>query len=98
VFNNIFSKPSPKDPPVDENKRIKGRIIHVEKGAGWGFISSPEIPFTRIFFHWTALTQDTLNFTQLEKNMMVEFNPKVFDGSKHRAIKLRVIEEVKENG
>lgn len=83
---------------VLETKRIKGRIIHVEKDGGWGFISSADIPFTRIFFHWTALTQDTLNFTQLEKNMMVEFTPKVFDGNKHRAIKMKVLDSEVDNG
>ena len=37
-----------------ENKKVVGRVIKVSK-EGWGFISSKEIEFTRIFFHWTAL-------------------------------------------
>lgn len=76
-----------------ELNRYKGKIIHVEKNGGWGFITSPEIPFTRIFFHWTALQQDTLNFIQLEKNMQVEFTLKIFDANKHRAIKIKVVED-----
>lgn len=55
-------------------EKISGRIIKVHK-AGWGFISSKEIEFTRIFFHWTSLRQDTLPFPELKTGMIVEFTP-----------------------
>jgi len=71
-----------------------GRLIKVSKG-GWGFISSKDIEFTRIFFHWTALLQDTLNFKELEMGMWVEFTPVKIDGKGYRAIQIRVIEKPK---
>jgi hypothetical protein len=53
------------DVPKEEEHRIKGKIIKVSD-EGWGFISSKDIKFTRIFFHWTSLKQGTLNFTGLK--------------------------------
>ena len=80
--------------------RMTGKIYHL--GDGWGFISSPELKYTRFFFHWTTLLPDTLNFNELKKGMKVEFEKKEFmddtDGkTKFRAIKVRVLEEEKEN-
>ena len=63
---------------ITEEKKAVGRIIRVSK-TGWGFISSKDIQFTRIFFHWTALRQDTLTFPELHTGMYVEFTP--FDGT-----------------
>ena len=74
--------------------KIVGRIIKVDK-TGWGFISSKDIEFTRIFFHWTALKQDTLNFKQLETGMFVEFIPTQVEGRGFRAIQVKVIPKVK---
>jgi len=74
---------------TNENK-LTGRIIKVSK-AGWGFISSREIEFTRIFFHWTSLQQDTLGFKELKTGMHVEFTPLQVDGKGYRAIHVRVI-------
>ena len=74
--------------------KLIGRIIKVSKG-GWGFISSKEIEFTRIFFHWTALVQDTLNFKKLENGMWVEFIPTQVEGRGYRAIQVKVIPKVK---
>lgn len=73
----------------------KGTIIFVEEAKGFGFIASPEIPFTRIYFHWSGLKQDTLNFTQLKKGMEVEFIPitQILNGVK--AIKIKVLEDDK---
>ena len=76
---------------ADKDKRIVGRIIKLSE-EGWGFISSKDIQFTRIFFHWTALEQDTLNFKDLKSKMMVEFKPVEIEGKGWRAIKIRVIE------
>ena len=44
---------------TDTNKII-GRIIKINR-TGWGFISSKDIQFTRIFFHWTALNRTPLH-------------------------------------
>lgn len=74
--------------------KIVGRIIKVSK-AGWGFISSREIQFTRIFFHWTALRQDTMQFLELRTGMMVEFTPLEVPGKGWRAVHVRVIEKPK---
>jgi hypothetical protein len=75
---------------VTDNNKAVGRIIKVSK-AGWGFISSKEIEFTRIFFHWTSLKQDSLPFLQLRTGMMVEFTPIQIPGKGFRAIHVRVI-------
>jgi len=74
-----------------ENK-LTGKIIRVNK-EGWGFISSKEIAFTRIFFHWTALRQDTVTFPELRPGMWVEFTPLQFEGRGYRAVHIRVIEK-----
>jgi cold shock CspA family protein len=75
---------------VVEESRIKGKITKVSDG-GWGFISSKDIKFTRIFFHWTSLKQDTLRFQELKNGMKVEFTPVEFEGKGWRAIKIQVI-------
>lgn len=85
---------------------VSGKIIHVSD-KGWGFITAQDIPFTRIFFHWTGLEGDTLKFPDLRKGMKVEFKPIEMEGQGTRAIKIRVIdkpelfgvqEKVEENG
>lgn len=75
---------------IIEEQRIRGKIIKVS-GGGWGFISSKEIKFTRIFFHWTSLKQDTLKFTDLKNGMKVEFTPVEVEGKGFRAIKINVV-------
>lgn len=75
-----------------EEKRVIGKIIKVSDD-GWGFISSKEIKFTRIFFHWTSLKQDTLKFQELKNGMKVEFTPVEVEGKGWRAIKIRVIKD-----
>lgn len=72
--------------------KVLGRIIKVSKD-GWGFISSKEIQFTRIFFHWTALRQDTIPFLELRTGMMVEFTPLQIQGKGWRAVHVKVIEK-----
>lgn len=73
-----------------EERRVAGKIIKISKD-GWGFITSKEIPFTRIFFHWTGLKQETLKFTELEKEMHVEFTPIEIPDKGWRALKIEVI-------
>jgi cold shock CspA family protein len=69
--------------------RVQGKIIKVSD-EGWGFISSKEIKFTRIFFHWTSLKQETLKFQELRNGMRVEFTPVEVEGKGWRAIKIVV--------
>lgn len=71
--------------------RLTGKIIKVSPG-GWGFISSKDIEFTRIFFHWTGLQQNTLHFKELKKGMQVEFEPLEVEGKGYRAIKIKVLD------
>ena len=76
---------------TDKPKRVVGKIIRVSD-KGWGFIVSKEVPFTRIFFHWTSLNQDTAHFTELKKGMEVEFTPIDVVDKGVRAIKIDVLE------
>lgn len=85
----------PEETTVTESKRIQGKIIKVA-AKGYGFISSKDIPFTRIFFHWTSLRPDTVNFKSLRSGMQVSFETLEVEGKGHRAIKIKVEEETKE--
>jgi cold shock CspA family protein len=80
---------------VNDTKLV-GRIIKISR-QGWGFISSREIEFTRIFFHWTALRQDTTPFLQLRNGMMVEFTPIQIPDKGWRAMHVRVLEREEKN-
>lgn len=77
---------------MENETRVVGRIIKVSK-TGWGFISSREIEFTRIFFHWTALRQDTMKFPELKTGMHVEFTPLEIPGKGVRAVHMRVVDK-----
>jgi cold shock CspA family protein len=59
--------------------------------SGYGFISSKNIEFTRIFFHWTSLKQNTVPFLELKMGMMVEFTPIQVPNKGWRAIHVSVI-------
>ncbi len=76
-------------PDKPDEKRVAGKIIKVSE-AGWGFITSRDIKFTRIFFHWTSLKQNTLKFQELKNGMKVEFTPVEVEGKGWRAIKIVV--------
>lgn len=71
---------------------MQGKIYHLSND-GYGFISSKELPFERIFFHWTALEQTTLRFLQLRRGMMAEFEllNDPIDG--YKAIKMTILPE-----
>lgn len=73
-------------------KRINGKIIKVS-AEGYGFISSKDVPFTRIFFHWTSLRPDTLKFTDLKSGMKVSFVAYEVEDKGYRAIKIKVEDE-----
>ena len=77
---------------VDRNRRYRGKIFRIHT-AGYGFISSKEIPFERIFFHWSALSPGTLNFKNLEEGMQVEFSAREVPEKGMRAIKIVVVNE-----
>ena len=77
-------------PVKPDEKRVRGKIIKVSED-GWGFISSKDIKFTRIFFHWTSLKQDTMKFQDLKNGIKVEFTPVEVEGKGWRAIKIRVV-------
>lgn len=97
-IGKIFDKFKGTDAALEEgditptDKRMEGKIIHVSEDEGWGFVTSLEIKFTRIFFHWTSLRQDTKKFTELKKGMKVEFTPIEVKDKGYRAIKIKVIE------
>lgn len=69
----------------------KGRIIFIEPSKGFGFIISPDIPFTRIYFYWSSLVHDTLNFKDLTIGMEVEFIPITQIDKGMKVIKIKVI-------
>jgi cold shock CspA family protein len=71
--------------------RINGVITKIHPN-GWGFITSRDKPFTRIFFHWSHLSQGTLKFPDLKKGMKVEFESVEFHDRGLRAIRIKVLE------
>ena len=74
-------------------ERIEGKVIALNK-RGFGFIGSLKVPFTRIYFHWTYLIPETINFQQLKRNDPVDFIlEKIGDGS-YRALKIDVLEKL----
>lgn len=75
-----------------ELKTAIGKITFIDE-SGWGFILSKDVPFTRIFFHWTQLRQDTLNFKDIEEGMKVEFIPKEIQDKGYRAYRIKIIPE-----
>ena len=81
------------EPESMNEKRVIGKIIKLELDGGWGFISSKDIKFTRIFFHWSSLNQNTLKFDQLKRGMLVSFVPIEVKDKGTRAIKIEVIQE-----
>ncbi len=93
-FKNFFAGTNMTDEKKEE-KVLEGKIIKVSD-KGWGFIIAKEIPFVRIFFHWTALTQDTKKFTELKRNMIVSFVPVDKGNRGFHAIKVRVVDSTKE--
>lgn len=73
-------------------ERTKGTILKLSP-KGWGYISSKEIKFTRIFFHWTSLKQTTLSFPDLKVGMDVDFEALHIPGRGWRALHIQVIEK-----
>lgn len=94
-MDKFLNREKPMDTSPQEEKRVEGKIIKVHE-AGYGFITSREIEFTRIFFHWTSLVQNTLNFKDLKEGMLVEFTPIEVPMKGWRAIRITVIDEKKD--
>lgn len=67
---------------------MTGKIVKLSP-KGWGFITSPEKPFTRIFFHWSGLSQK-INFLDLKRDMVVSFDLITFQDKGIRAIKIEL--------
>jgi cold shock CspA family protein len=81
---------------LNTEKRIRGKIVKLNEENGWGFIVSPQKKFTRIYFHWSALSP-TLSFTELGLGDVVEFDlvdyvdPKTEERKGWRAYKIEKI-------
>lgn len=75
--------------PIEGEKRVKGKIFKLSP-QGYGFISSHDIPFTRIFFHWSSLRANTKKFTDLKVGDLVEFTPSDTKDKGTRAIRISV--------
>lgn len=94
-FEKIYGNKTSTETEVNSAKplpeRATGKITKLSD-KGWGFITSRDIPFTRIFFHWQALNVDTVNFANLQRNMTVEFTPIKREGKGLSAVKIKVVE------
>ena len=77
---------------MDNNQIYEGKITKLSD-RGWGFIMSSDLKFTRVFFFWSALVQNTLNFTDLKVGMRVRFIPIKYLDKGTRAIRVEVIPE-----
>lgn len=74
------------------SKRIEGKVIVVNK-RGFGFISSKEVPYTRIYFHWTNLIPQTINFSEIKRNDPVDFVLEKKNDGTYKAIKIDILEK-----
>lgn len=70
-------------------KRINGTVIHINS-KGYGFINSPSVPFTRIFFHWQSL-HHTINIMDMHEGDKVSFELRKNDDGGFRAIRVDLI-------
>jgi len=73
-----------------EEKRVLGKIIKIHPD-GFGFVSTREIPFTKIFFHWTSL-ENNINFLELKFGTKVSFIAQKLPDKGWRAIKIKLEE------
>ncbi len=90
LINSILNGGKAKeDKPNDDSRKFQGKILKLYK-KGYGFLSTPELEFTRVFFHWSVLTRDSPKFPDLAPNMPVEFSAREFDEKGWRAIMVKV--------
>ena len=72
-------------------KRIVGRISHLNK-RGWGVLISEELPFQKIFFHWTNLDK-SIDFRTLSKKTKLSFVPVTSERGGYKAIHIKLYGE-----
>ena len=79
-----------------EKQRIKGTIFNTvtnpDKG-GFGFIISKELPYEKIYFHWTQLNTNTKRFLALKSGDEVEFDLVNKEGYGYQAHRIEVTED-----
>lgn len=75
------------------DKRVEGKVIMINK-RGYGFISTKEVPYTRIYFHWTNLLPQTINFAEIRRGDPVDFILEKKDDGTYKAIKVDVLEKL----
>lgn len=75
--------------------RYIGKVVSLNE-RGFGFIISKDIKFTKIFFHWTALKQNTTNFADLKKGETVEFSIREVTDKGKQAVQIEVVKEDEE--
>lgn len=84
-----------KDEPVIPTGRIQGKVIRTHRD-GWGFISSHEVPFYRIFFYWQDL-DPSIHFPKLHVKTKLEFevryDPTREVGKRYSAKKITLVKE-----
>ena len=56
------------------NKRIQGKIFSINEKKGYGFITSLELEFEKIYFYWSNLVNGISFKTDLKKGTLVEFD------------------------
>lgn len=80
---------------MTDKKKYTGKIFTVNKDRGFGFITSldPDLKFEKLFFHWTALKNNTTHFLDLVRGMEVEFETIEIPEKGLRAINIDVLEE-----
>ena len=77
------------DTEMKDVTQYSGKITHLAS-EGYGFISCKEIPFTRIFFHWTSLPPN-VKFPNLEKGQEVSFQIREDPERGTQAIKIKLV-------
>lgn len=79
---------------MTDKQKYTGTIFALNKDRGFGFITSKhaDLRFKKIFFHWTALKNDTVEFTELKRGDEVEFETIELEDKGIRAINIDVLE------
>lgn len=72
-----------------------GKVVSLNE-RGFGFIISKDVKFTKIFFHWTALKQNTTNFADLKKGATVEFSIREVPDKGKQAVQIEVVKDAEE--
>jgi cold shock CspA family protein len=96
IMDNMFGKKviDDKEYELEDGKspKYEGKVIYVSD-KGWGFVTTRDIPFTKIFFHWTFIDKDQKNFTEWKKGDKVEFYTRSVEGMGLQAINIKQIGE-----